>query len=175
MNPLDFLDINYLISIAHITNESLLRFPIGFLKIKINNHWTNFEDIGGILETPGGNKHPIGLRDILFDTGNELPYCILSAHFYENFKELTTLNNSDFDVSISGNAVNISSNYVSKQIFEFNFSDDLEFKSKIGFLTNMAVNWIFSINIGIHCMRQFLSIIFPKSSSELYAFFTNFK
>jgi len=59
------------------------------------------------------------IKDILFDTGNELNYSCVSEYYYNYFK-----NNPIFF-------------------------------SRFGFLSNIAENWLYTINFGIECVRQF--------------------
>lgn len=149
MKQLNSLNIEHLKSESLYSSNGLLRFPIVYLSIQRRGQEIELKDLSGTYKTSRGTSKKIRLNDILFDTGNQVDYCLLSAHYFENFKQLLKLQNSDFKIIHGKSRKNITKNYVSNDFFKFRFSDRFEFYSRIGFLTTIASDWIFTINIGI--------------------------
>ena len=143
-----------------------LRFPIDSLEIKKEALWLNFKDLSGTFKTPHGNKMPLGLRDILLDTGNEADYCLISAHFFNDFRRnFLELEYESRNIrGIQGNDIRI---LVSTEKQRFKLFD-VEFSSKVGFRYDIDRNAINNVNIGIEGLIQFLNIIFNDGVSNYY-------
>ncbi|MHA1292662.1 MAG: hypothetical protein ACTSQJ_08365 [Promethearchaeota archaeon] len=143
-----------------------LRFPIESLEIRDGNIWKNFKNLSGIYKTPRGNKFSLGLRDVLLDTGNEADYCLISAHFINDFrKNFLDLNyESKNIIGIRGNNIRILVS-LEKQMFRL---FEVKFYSKIGFRYDIDEDAINSVNIGINGIIQFLNIIFNISGENYY-------
>ena len=107
--------------------ERRLRLPVKLFNIKIRNKIFNLKTLFKINKEVVKNKIKFtisdDIKDILFDTGNELNYSCVSEYYYNYFK-----NNPIFF-------------------------------SRFGFLSNIAENWLYTINFGIECVRQFFSIL----------------
>ncbi|MHA1269489.1 MAG: hypothetical protein ACTSPY_06835 [Candidatus Helarchaeota archaeon] len=65
------------------------------------------------------------------------------------------------------------STLVSKEEYLFYFNKYITFKSKIGFSSNVAENWVRTVNIGINCIRQFFSMIIPDTQNKFYYYSTS--
>ena len=106
---------------------------------------------------------PIILEDIIFDTGNEAGYCCLTSPYIDLFK-------------VSFPQINLitktENELLSENELKFQFNKSIVFKTKIGFRSGkVPPNWHNTINIGINCIIQFISIILPidiKNSKSKY-------
>ncbi|MHA1252888.1 MAG: hypothetical protein ACTSRP_23070 [Candidatus Helarchaeota archaeon] len=162
------IDLNYLKSISIELPERRLRLPIELFKIKIKNKIFRLKTIFKINKTIDKKNVKFiireNIKDVLFDTGNELNYSCVSEYCYDNFKKVSLLDDGDFKWSIMGSIREDKKIYVrvSKDKFLFYFKNEPIFYSKIGFLSNIAKNWLYTINFGIECVRQFFSILLPN-------------
>jgi len=170
------LNINYLKSVSYPPREKL-RFPINLLAIKIMNKWRNLKELLGrpVIPSSSGLSQMIintNLIDILFDTGNETEYCCLSIAFLEDFKTWTSLLPHQFDIQTTQSTTGGSfKTFITKNYFTFCFGDNITFDSKVGFLENIHIKWLNTLNIGITSFRQFLSILIPENDNQLCIYF----
>ncbi len=141
-------------SFRNIKFDSTLRFRIKYLEIKMENYFFPFPQLE--FQHPNYPKITFRLEEILFDTGNEADYNLLVLGHFEQFKRVFNLTNSDFTPR--------SQAYVSKRLFSFRFDKTIEFKSRIGFLSECPENWCNTINIGMNSFIQFKSLIYPSNS-----------
>lgn len=141
------------------TESKLLRFPLNLLKIKINDNWQIFPklEINFFLEPYIDGQ----LKYVLFDTGNESGYIHLS---FKHLKEFSIQSNY-FDFLMKGR-----SKAISNDEFLFKFDDRIIFKSKLGF-TKAPLLWYDRINIGIHSIIQFVSLIKSDQNSNGIEFY----
>lgn len=143
-----------------------LRLKIDSLEIKYDSIWTNFKDLNGTFLTPTGNKLPLGLREILLDTGNEAGYCLMSAHFIDEFRMLfpELEFKSKNTVGIQGNDIRT---LITAEMQRLRLLD-IEFYSKIGFRYDIDKESINIVNVGIDSLIQFLNIIFNDGEFNYY-------
>lgn len=133
--------------------EGQLRFDIDLLKIKYQDEWYNLPKSGEYRGIP------VGLSDILFDTGNEAGYCQIISAFLDGFKKKFT------QIELLPKTNNL---LITKEKVEFKFNETIKFETFLGFKSgDIPSNWINTINVGIDSIIQFTSILYPSDTSIL--------
>lgn len=151
--------------------QRYLRFSIDSLEINDNGRWKNLRDLEGLFTSKRGRSATLKLRDILLDTGNQAKFCLIPGNFFRGFtnsfinSETVGLFESKLLKSVDGTSVD---NSVSLNSFEFRLFKNVIFESKIGFRWKIDPENMNTINIGINCLKQFLSIIFNISPDCYY-------
>lgn len=152
---------------SSIKFDKKLRLPLNTLTINIGDLRKNFSKfISDIIETKSGRKFKTTLSEVLIDTGNEAEYIVVSAYYFNTFKEKIE------DITVKKQILedfrgNKRVTEVSTKIFEFRIFN-ATFKSRIGFTYQTSINALDIINIGINAIRQFLNIFFPANAENYY-------
>jgi len=151
--------------------QEYLRFSIDSLEINDNGKWKNLRDLKGLFTSERGRSTTLKLRDILLDTGNQAKYCLIPGNYFKeftnSFMNSETLGSFESKLLTSVDGT-IMDNSVSLNNFEFRLFKNVIFESKIGFRWKIDIENMNTINIGINCIKQFLSIIFSISPDCYY-------
>jgi len=151
-----------------------LRFEIRFLSVLTSKGWDRLDKLEAEELNEEGEKIPIILRDILLDTGNEVGFCLTSTEFLEPFNKTFFNKELEFEERIIGS---VKDNAIVAQATKINLKFKLFntlFISKIGFADFNNQRRKSTINIGIHCINQFLNILFFENKTYYY-FCSNIK
>lgn len=151
-----------------------LRFKCKELSIYAKRGWESFEGFKAFEIHPDGEMHSIILTDTLLDTGSETGLCQMALEFKDPFNDKFFDGELEFRERTIGS---IQETKVVAQVTEKNYKFMLfntRFISPIGFIDFLNQRVKTTINIGIHCITQFLNLMFFKTPNYYY-FCSNFK